>query len=168
MGIRPLGRRGRVVAGVVAAGLVVGAVLVVRELNAPAFGVRPADRADDPACARIAAAYPSGLGGEHRASVSTPGVAVWGDGAVILRCGLEPPEPTVDACVDVDDVDWVWRERTGADRVLVTYGRDPAVEIRISGRVTAVDDVLVELSRAVRPITQTATCVGEDDVPVVG
>ncbi|MEU6350227.1 DUF3515 family protein [Streptomyces sp. NPDC047072] len=167
MGIRPLGRRGRVVAGVVVAGLVVGTLLVVREVNSLDFGVRSADRADDPACARIAGGYPSGLGGERRESVSTPGVAVWGGGAVVLRCGLEPPAPTVDACVDVDDVDWVWREKTGADRVLVTYGRNPAVEIRISDRVTAVDDVLVRLSAAVRPIRQTAKCIGEDDVPAL-
>lgn len=169
-GVRGMGvrMRGRVVLGLAGAGavagLVAGSVLVVREVRAPEFGVRAAPHADAPACGRLD--YPERLGGQRREDVSTAGVGVWGDGAVVLRCGLTPPEPTVDACVDVDGVDWVWRgvgARSGS-KVLVTYGRDPAVEVEISSRVDAVDVVLVGLSRAVKPIPQGAKCIGEGDV----
>lgn len=150
-------------------GLAVGAALVAHELDSPAFGVQPAPEADAPACARIAKDYPSGLSGQRRATVSLPGVAVWGDGAVTLRCGLHPPEATVEACINVDDVDWVWRDATsrGGSKVLVTYGRDPAVEVRISDRVGAIDEVLVGLSRAVKPIVQKSKCIGDEDVPAL-
>lgn len=165
MDIRP--HRKRVALALAVTGLVVGAALVVHEVDSPAFGVRPAPRADAPECARIAEGYPSGLGGQRRATVSMAGVAVWGDGAVTLRCGLNPPEPTIEACIDIDDVDWVWRGATsrGGSKVLVTYGRDPAVEVRISDRVGAIDEVLVELSRAVKPIAQKSKCIGDEDVP---
>jgi len=149
-----------------AAGLIAGAVLVLREADSPAFGVQAAPRGDAPECARIARGYPSGLAGEDRVSVSLPGVAVWGDGAVTLRCGLEPPAPTVDPCINVDDVDWVYEQSKSRDghKVVITYGRDPAVEVSISDRVAGTDEVLVELSRAVQSIGQTGKCVGDEDV----
>ena len=147
-----------VVAGLVVAG---AAGLDLYEAHSPDFGVRAAPHADAPACGRLD--RPERLGGQRREDVSTPGVGVWGDGAVVLRCGLTPPEPTVDACIDVDDVDWVWRETGSESKVLVTYGRDPAVEVEIADRVDAVDAVLVELSRMVKPITQKAKCIGDGD-----
>ncbi|MEU3333971.1 DUF3515 family protein [Streptomyces sp. NPDC006668] len=158
---------GGVVVGVV--GLVLGGVLVVHEVRASGHGLHAAARGDSAACRRVVDGYPSGLAGLERADVGVPGAAVWGDGAVTARCGLEPPAATIDACVNVDDVDWVWRPKAHDGRkVLVTYGRDPAVEIEISDRVTAVDDVLVELSGAVRPLAPHARCIGEDDVPAIG
>lgn len=156
--VRP---RYKVVAGLVVAGV---AALVVHEVNAPDYGVRAAPRADAPACGRLD--YPDRLGGQRRKDVSTAGVGVWGDGAVVLRCGLTPPAPTVDACVDIDDVDWVWRDAgsRGGSKVLVTYGRDPAVEVEISSRVDAVDAVLVEMGRLVKPIAQKSKSLGDGDV----
>lgn len=147
-----------IVAGLVLAG---AAALVGYEVRSPDFGVRAAAHADAPACGRLD--YPDRVAGQRREDVSTAGVGVWGDGAVVLRCGLTPPEPTVDACIDVDGVDWVWRETDGGSRVLVTYGRDPAVEVRISSDTGAVDAALVELSRVVRPIAQRSPCIGEGD-----
>lgn len=152
-------RRRAIVGGLVLAG---AAALVGHEFRSPDFGVRAAPHADAPACGRLD--YPDRVGGRRRDEVSTAGVGVWGDGAVVLRCGLTPPEPTVDACIDVDGVDWVWRETDGGDKVLVTYGREPAVEVRISSDAGAVDAALVELSRAVRPIAQKGKCIGEGDV----
>ncbi|MHC3473240.1 DUF3515 family protein [Streptomyces sp. 7R007] len=164
------GRGKRVAVALAAAGLVAGTVLVVREANSPAHGLSAAPRGDAPPCARVTDASPDALDGRERAGTGLPGVAVWGDGAVTLRCGLAPPAATVDPCIAVDGVDWVWRPSTGHDgrRVLVTFGRDPAVEVSVSDRVAGIDEVLVELSGAVRSIRQGERCVGEDDVASPG
>ncbi|MFD8868245.1 DUF3515 family protein [Streptomyces sp. NPDC059590] len=162
-----LSRTARIAVGVAAAGLVVAGVLVVREVSSPAYGVEAAPRGDAPECGRIAKGYPADLAGRERARGGAPGVAVWGDRAVILRCGVRPPLPTVDACVNVDGVDWVVEEaKLSTDRkVLVSYGRDPAVEVLVSDRVAEIDGVLVELSKAVKPIRQERKCLSLSDVP---
>ncbi|WP_405870362.1 DUF3515 family protein [Streptomyces sp. NBC_00005] len=159
-------RRVRVAVALGGAGLVVGGVLVVREVNAPVGGVEAAADGGTPQCARITRAYPDGLGGQRRDDAALPGVGVWGGGTVTARCGVEPPAATTDPCVSVDGVDWVWRPAKPGDgrKVLVTYGRDPAVEVVISDRVAGTDDVLVEMSRAVSPVAQHAKCIGDDDV----
>ncbi|KUN91284.1 hypothetical protein AQJ84_36985 [Streptomyces resistomycificus] len=165
--MRRSGRARTAVVLAAAVGLLTGTALVVTELNSPTFGLEAAPRGDAPECARVAKDSPDGVGGQRRDDVTLPGVAVWGDGSVVLRCGLRPPAPTVDHCLTVDDVDWVWREARSRDgeKVLITYGRNPAVELTVSDRVTAIDDVLVELSHAVRPIRQKNECVSAADVP---
>ncbi|RBL85630.1 DUF3515 domain-containing protein, partial [Streptomyces cavourensis] len=50
-------------------------------------------------------------------------------------------------------------------KVIVTYGRDPAVEVAVTEEITAVDDVLVGLSALVEPVKPYTKCVGMDDVP---
>ncbi|CAM5335993.1 Lipoprotein OS=Streptomyces microflavus OX=1919 GN=Smic_39140 PE=4 SV=1 [Streptomyces microflavus] len=64
-------------------------------------------------------------------------------------------------------MDWVSREDRSKDggKVVVTYGRDPAVEALVSDEVVAVDDVLVALSALVEPVKTYTKCVGMDDVP---
>ncbi|MEV6761035.1 DUF3515 family protein [Streptomyces sp. NPDC051105] len=160
--MRGWSRRGRAAAGVAAAGVVVGAGLVAYELSSPVFGLAQGPLAKDPACARIADRYPDRLGGAARDPVTFEGLAVWGHGAVELRCGLTPPAPTTDACVSVDGVDWVWRERAGGRRYLVTYGRNPAVEVSIADSVTRPDAVLLDLSHLVAPIRAGAKCLASD------
>ncbi|UUU37082.1 DUF3515 domain-containing protein [Streptomyces sp. CA-210063] len=151
-------RRGQVAIGVGAAAAVVAGVLVAREVSSPALDVRPAARAGDPACTGIAGRYPARIVGESRDPVSVTGVASWGNGGVVLRCGLEPPAETGDPCVEVDGVDWVFREDRSAGsgyRILITYGRDPAVQAFVDDRITAIDGVLVDLSDVVRPIERS-------------
>ncbi|WP_324786529.1 DUF3515 family protein [Streptomyces sp. H51] len=164
---RRLRRVAPAVVALTGAGLATGAVFAVLAVTAGQPAVPgAAARGDAPECARIAGDYPAVLDGRRLSGTSRPGVAVWGDGAVTLRCGLRPPPATVDPCIDVDGVDWVWDQSASREgrRVLVTYGRDPAVEISVAGRVTGVDAVLVELSRTVRPIRRRAECVGDGDV----
>ncbi|MGW1667413.1 DUF3515 family protein [Streptomyces sp. NPDC002324] len=148
-------RRGWVALGAGLGAAVVAGVLVAREVSSPALGVRPAARADDRACTRLIERYPARIADQSRDPVSVTGVASWGDGGVVLRCGLEPPPETDDPCVEVDGVDWVFRETSSAGsgyRVLITYGRDPAVQAFVADRITAVDGVLVHLSSLVGPI----------------
>lgn len=156
-----LSRRSRVVAGVAAAGIVITGAVVVRALNSPTYGVRAAAGAGAPECTRIAKDYPDRLGGQERDRTDLPGVGVWGSGAVVLRCGLTPPRPTTDACVNVDDVDWVLREARSREgrKLLITYGRHPAVEATISDQGTDIDTLLVELSEIVKPMRQYEHCI---------
>lgn len=144
-----------------AAGVAVAAVVVARDTGSPASGIEQAAHADAPACTRIARSYPTVVAGHRRADTATPGVAVWGDRSVVLRCGLEPPAPTTDPCVTVDGVDWVYRQSRsrGGHKVIVTYGRSPAVEVTLSAQDTAVDSAMVDLSRVVRPIRQKDHCI---------
>ncbi|MEU9382811.1 DUF3515 family protein [Streptomyces sp. NPDC048279] len=158
--MRGWSRRGRAAAGVTAAGLVAGAALVAYELNSPVFALAQGPLAKDPACARIAGRYPARLGEAARDPVTFEGLAVWGQGAVELRCGVTPPGPTTDACVSVDGVDWVWRERAGDREYLVTYGRSPAVEVSVATSVTRLDGVLLDLSHLVAPLAPNAECLG--------
>ncbi|REK86417.1 DUF3515 domain-containing protein [Streptomyces inhibens] len=156
-----LSRRSRVAVGVAAAGIVVAGAMVIREVNSPTFGVEPAAKGGAPECTRIAKDYPDRLNGQERDHTDLPGVAAWGGGAVVLRCGLTPPRPTTDACVNVDDVDWVLREAKSQDgrKLLITYGRHPAVEATISGQGSGIDVLLVELSKTVKPIRQHEHCL---------
>ncbi|MFG2356747.1 DUF3515 domain-containing protein [Streptomyces sp. NPDC048521] len=159
MGFRA--RRTRAAAGVAASGLVVAGALVVQELSSPVFGLRQGPQAKDPACARIAAHYPDRLDGHRRGRITFEGLAVWGHGAVRLRCGLTPPAETKDPCVAVNGVDWVLREAAsrGGRKLLVTYGRRPAVEVSLADSVRQTDTVLMELSRLVAPVPRNERCL---------
>ncbi len=145
--------------------LVIGA-LAVREWSLPEYDVAAAPGGGSPACEQASHRYPHRLAGQELTFTGRPGVAVWGDSAVVLRCGLKPPAPTVDACVSVNGVDWVFRDgqSVGGKKVIVTYGRNPAVEAVISDHVAAIDGVLVDLSKMVKPIKKYSKCLGPDDV----
>ncbi|MFJ9565645.1 DUF3515 family protein [Streptomyces fuscichromogenes] len=159
-GVSGRARRGRTAAALVVAGLLAGAGLVAGELDSPVFGLAQGPFAADPGCGRLADRYPDRLAGATRDRVTFAGLAVWGHGAVELRCGVNPPGPTTDACVSVDGVDWVWRaSAAGGRKKLVTFGRSPAVEVSVSDSAAGLDVVLVDLSRLVGPIRQGAGCL---------
>lgn len=146
--------------GLAVAGVLAGGGLVAGELDSPVFGLAQGPFAADPACGRLADRYPDRLGGATRDRVTFEGLAVWGHGTVELRCGVNPPGPTTDACVSVDGVDWVWRKTTGDGRKkLVTYGRSPAVEVSIADSAAGPDAALVDLGRLVAPIREGAKCL---------
>ncbi|WP_434600150.1 DUF3515 family protein [Streptomyces sp. A5-4] len=144
-----------------AIGALTGGVLVVRQMGAPGYGIESAPRAARPECAKAASRYPERLAGQELTFTGRPGIAVWGDEAIVLRCGLTPPAPTVDPCANVNGVDWVFRDvrSQGGRKVVVTYGRNPAVEVVVSDKVAAMDAVLVDLSRLVEPIKEEAKCL---------
>ncbi|NEA69155.1 DUF3515 family protein, partial [Streptomyces sp. SID12488] len=129
--------RARVIVAVAVVGTLVGGVLVVRQMGAPGYGIESAPRAERPECERAASRYPGRLAGQALTFTGRPGVAVWGDGVIVLRCGLTPPAPTVDPCANVNGVDWVFRDgrSKGGKKVVITYGRNPAVEVAVSDDV---------------------------------
>lgn len=126
------------------------------------YGLRAAERASGPACAGLAGRWPGRLDGHDRERVAVTGAEAWGGGAVTARCGLVSPGPSPDPCMSVNGVDWLLelaRSRQSGKKVLVSYGRTPAVEVTISPGVRAVDSVLIDLSEAVAPITQRSHCL---------
>ncbi|MFI9809305.1 DUF3515 family protein [Streptomyces sp. NPDC052301] len=154
-------RRRWAATGVAVGGLLVAGVLVARELDSPVFGMRQGPLARSPECARIADRYPDRLAGDRRDRAGFEGLAAWGHGQVELRCGLTPPAVQKDRCVAVNGVDWVLHEagwRHGR-KVLVTYGRSPAVEVSLADSVRQPDTVLTELSRLVAPLPQHDHCL---------
>lgn len=92
----------------------------------------PADRASDPLCVQVAAAWPQSVAKQERVAntADDQGVAAWGDPAIIARCGATSPGPTTDDCVAADGIDWVGRRVEGG-MVFVSYGRAPAVEVLV-------------------------------------
>lgn len=140
----------------------------------------PAPSAADPECARIVMATPDELGGLERRPTTAQAATAWGDPAVTVRCGVEPPGPTTDRCLNVEagdgtSVDWIALggdddALAGQDRggwAFVTYGREPAVEVVVpaeqaaGGQPTA---FLVDLAGAVSIAPADRHCVGATDV----
>ncbi|WP_251069290.1 DUF3515 family protein [Streptomyces sp. ISL-96] len=149
-----------------AIGALTGGVLVARQVSSPGYGFESAPRAERPECEKAASRYPDRLAGQRLTFTGRPGVAVWGDDAIVLRCGLTPPAPTVDPCANVNGVDWVFLEDRSKDgkKVVLTYGRTPAVEAVVSDKVAAMDAVLVDLSKLVEPIKKYTRCLNSEDV----
>lgn len=153
-----------------------GASLVALALGLSACAqpvtVRPAPAAADPQCAEVVLALPRTLGDLERLPSGTQAAAMWGDRSdpVVLRCGVEPPGPTTDQCVQADDgevsVDWiaVAGEETpdGAEPwTFTTYGRVPAVEVVVPASVTSSTSTsfLVDLGAAVAQVEQDRACL---------
>jgi hypothetical protein len=115
--------------------------------------VQVAPHAADARCAQVIVGLPDDLAGRARAEVSAQSAAAWGDPPVVLRGGVEPPGPTTDECIGVDGVDWVRSVDAGTgDERYTTYGRAPAVEVRVPASAgIGLDAVLGELSPVVRP-----------------
>ena len=111
--------------------LVVGGVtlLLTRPLQ-----VSAPPGAGDPACARLAAQLPDQVGALQRRATSSdsPGVAAWGDPAIIWLCGVAEPGPSAD-CLDVSGVDWIFVPLGDADDgvAFTSVGRTPAVQVLV-------------------------------------
>lgn len=147
------------------------AVSVLAACSTP-VPVPVAPYAHDPLCAEVVLALPYDLGDLGRLTTSSQATVAWGDplDPVVLRCGVEPPGPTTDPCVVADDgttsIDWVAvagpADADGsAAWTFTTYGRSPAVEVRVPASVTATRSTsfLLELGEAVSRVEQTRACL---------
>ncbi|MFF4499634.1 DUF3515 family protein [Streptomyces sp. NPDC001401] len=155
-------RRTRLAVTLGVCGLAAGAALTAHVLVATDAdaGITPAKASGAPHCHRIADSAPASLGGFSRRDGSLPGVAVWGDQDIILRCGVTPPGLTGNPCFAVDGVDWVYDEAqsTHGRKVVVTYGRNPATQV-VFDSPGQTDAALIDLSRIVAPVRQTSRCL---------
>lgn len=158
-------RRTRI-AVVTALALALTTAVTVHLLSTPTFTFAAGPLAGDPACTRVGERYPDRLAGLERSDTTTKGAAVWGDGAVVARCGFPRLRATADACAQVDGVDWAWRTSRDDDgrEVLVTYGREPSVEVQLTVGEAAPDAVLVGLSPVVKHLAQHHACLAPSDV----
>jgi hypothetical protein len=135
-----------------------------------AVPVEVAPYAADPLCAEVVLALPRDLGGLARLGTTSQATVAWGDPAdpVVLRCGVEPPGPTTDRCVNADDgetsVDWITvpgDEREDGSWLFTTYGRVPAVEVVVPASVTETSSTsfVLDLGPAVAKVEQTRACL---------
>ncbi|HET6968946.1 MAG TPA: DUF3515 family protein [Ornithinibacter sp.] len=84
------------------------------------------------ACASAGILWPSSLSGMPRRATDpdSPGVAAWGDPAVVARCGVAVPGPTEVECLEVDGVGWIPQALSDGTR-FTSFGHDPAVEVLV-------------------------------------
>lgn len=130
-----------------------------------------APSASDPVCAELLMALPTELAGAQQRSTTSQSSRAWGDPAIALRCGVDPPGPTTDRCINVTDaaggeVDWVVSELDDPDVAqdswrFTTYGREPTVEVSVPAQYAGEDgtDVLVDLTGAITQIPVQRSCV---------
>ncbi|MDH5132627.1 MULTISPECIES: DUF3515 family protein [unclassified Microbacterium] len=93
--------------------------------------LEPAEDANDPACANVSVLLPDTVGGYERVWTDAQATGAWGDPTVVLRCGVEPPAPSDLVCTTLGGVDWLVLEQEDERQRLVTYGREPAIEVII-------------------------------------
>lgn len=147
------------------------AVLALAGCTSP-VPVQVAPHARDPVCADVVLALPQDLEGMARLGTTSQATVAWGDPSapIVLRCGVEPPPPTTEACVSADDgsisIDWVTQTGPelpsgGAEWTFTTYGRSPAIEVYVPAEVTAERSTsfLVDFNTAVAKIEQTRFCL---------
>jgi hypothetical protein len=156
---------------VTAAGTVAGTALLAG--CASAVQVSAAPFADDPVCAEVMLALPQVLAEAERWDTTSQGTAAWvhdsPQDAIVLLCGVDPLPPTTDQCVDATDaagrsIDWVTvpgDEAADTPWRFTTYGREPAVEVRVPTSVTSERSTsfLVDLGLAVSHTEQVRECL---------
>ncbi|ROS73560.1 uncharacterized protein DUF3515 [Cellulomonas sp. PhB143] len=140
----------------------------------PTIGVPVADDAANPVCADVVLALPDVVDGLHQTKTDSQATTAWGEpgAAVTLRCGVAPPGPTAsEPCTTVPgadaDVDWLASPDAEGTWTFVTYGRDPAVEVKVPPTVRKDHSTafIGDLNGPVSKIPQKHRCVGLDDVP---
>jgi hypothetical protein len=163
-------RARRLVVPAASCGLLLGGLTAC----ASAVPVQAAPDATDPVCARVVLDTPSSLGpGLDRRDTDAQATTAWGskEAAVVLRCGVTPLGPTTDKCVTVETpggptVDWDVVASNGeddprSDWTFTTYGRVPAVEVRVPAQVASSHSTtfLDELGQAVAQTKKERGCI---------
>ncbi|MGJ9405695.1 DUF3515 domain-containing protein [Nesterenkonia aurantiaca] len=125
--------------------------------------VEAAPDAANPDCADVMLAVPEVIGDHELRPTTSQGTAVWGDPSeVVMRCGVVPPGPSPEHCVGADGVDWLALEEDEQTWRLVTYGRDPAVEVLLNLDQVASSTAMLGLAPAVQQVEQTRACTTTD------
>jgi hypothetical protein len=132
-----------------------------------------ADDATNPACASVIVSLPEAIGATEPGGpfaerpTDAQATAAWGEpAAVTLRCGVPVPGPSTATCATVGGVDWIDVTEEGSEvRTLVTYGRDPAVELVIDPDLLSASTVLGDLSSAVDRTEEVGACISPADAP---
>ncbi|MDO5495090.1 MAG: DUF3515 family protein [bacterium] len=145
--------------------------------------LEPGPFAPDPVCGEILLQLRGDRFGLSEVSTDAQATMAWGDerNAVVVRCGVEPPPPTTDRCIEVTGsdggrIDWINPEGDSpliprhADTefgswTFLTYGRTPAVEVVVPSALQLEPaDVLQVVAPAVQRAPVERECVGATDV----
>jgi len=143
-------------------GAVLAGVLLLTSCSSTAT-VEAAPDAANPDCADVMLAMPEVIGDYELRPTTSQSTAVWGDPSeVVVRCGVEPPGPSTEHCVGAEGVDWLALEEDDQTWRLVSYGRDPAVEVLLNLDQVASSAAMLALATAVGRVEQTRTCTTTD------
>lgn len=121
-----------------------------------------APHASEGACATAVGKLPATVLGKARGSSSATGTAVYGDPAIVVRCGVDPLGPTQLPCLTVNEVDWVIDDRSDP-LVFTTFGRSPALQVRIPASYPKTGDsaAMVDLQAAAESLAKNSLhCIG--------
>ena len=145
-------------------GGLVGGLALLTACGAGTTTVEAAPHAADPVCAEVMLALPEVIGDHTQRSTDSQATSAWGDPSrVIVRCGVEPPGPSPEHCVAADGVDWLALEQEGsATWQLVSYGREPAVEVLLDNDEVPSSTVMLAMAGAVESIEPTRQCSTTD------
>lgn len=130
--------------------------------------LEPAEDANDPGCAAVTVLLPKSVGGFDRVWTDAQATAAWGDPSVVLRCGVEPPAPSQLVCTTIGGVDWLVLDQEEERQRLVTYGREPAVELNIRrGEQIDFQAIVDTISSQIQPglAPATAQCTDRVEFP---
>ena len=126
--------------------------------------LRPAELANDPACAEVMVRLPDQVGGLDRRTTNAQSTAAWGDPAVVIvRCGLPETGPSELPCATVDGIDWLRDATKDPNFAFVTYGRSPAVEVLIDSTAIGGTTALGDLAAAIGTIPAAKACLDPID-----
>lgn len=146
-----------------------GTVVVAAALSgcSTTVHVEPAADANDPGCAGVSVLLPESVAEQERVWTDAQATGAWGEPSVLLRCGVAPPAPSELVCTTIGGVDWLVLDQEKERQRLVTYGREPAIEVSIRRGVdfdfaTAVDDISTSIRSGLPPATGRCTVTGED------
>lgn len=121
--------------------------------------VEAAPHAADPDCAPVMIALPDSIGEAGQRETNAQATAVFGEPSrAVVRCGVEPPGPSSEHCVSADGVDWLAVEEDGATWRLISYGREPAVEVLIDTEEISSSSVMLGMARPTKRIEADERC----------
>jgi len=133
------------------------------DVHVDGFHLATADRS---ACADLVSALPGTLDDRAKRAVSgSDYAAAWGDPAIVLRCGVGRPKgfDRFSQCQRTDGIDWFVPDSTitdlGADVVMTTVGRSPAVEVRLPAKYRPAGSAaaMVDLTPTIKAHTRKTT-----------
>jgi Protein of unknown function (DUF3515) len=90
--------------------------------------------------------------------------AAWGDPAIVLRCGVAPPDgfDAVATCTTVEGIDWYVPDtppEANADVTMTTVHREPVIEVSLPAAHWPPAATLVDVADTVREHTEkTGSC----------
>jgi hypothetical protein len=130
--------------------------------------VAPAGSATNAKCADVVVRLPQTVSTLAQRETDGQGTGAWGDPPdILLQCGVAVPDPTSTLeCVTVDGIDWLVNDKYAPVYVFTTYGRSPAVTVKVNSKNVKADgnQALTDLSDAVGAIPTGHRCIAPSQV----